>query len=124
MTAAMTPEEAQRLLQESRAKIDAVDCKLVELLNERTRTVEDIGRAKEEAGLPVYEPKREDDVYRNVLAHNGGPLTPDALRRIFERIIDEMRSLQKMRRDGKAPGQETPGQKTPAQKTMDAKGDS
>ena len=97
----MTPEEAQRLLAESRTKIDALDRKLVELLNERTRAVEDIGRAKESAGLPVYEPKREDDVYRNVLAHNGGPLTADALRRIFERIIDEMRSLQKMRRDGK-----------------------
>ncbi len=45
--------------------------------------------------LPVYEPKREDDVFRNVTEHNGGPLTPDALKRIFERIIDEMRSLQR-----------------------------
>ena len=94
----MTREEAQRRLAENRARIDAIDQKLVDLLNERTRVVETIGQAKEAAGLPVYEPKREDDVYRNVLAHNQGPLTPDALRRIFERVIDEMRSLQKMRR--------------------------
>jgi len=36
-----------------------------------------------------------------VLTHNAGPLSPEALRRIFERIMDEMRSLQKMRREGR-----------------------
>jgi chorismate mutase len=94
----MTLEEARKLLAENRERIDAVDRKLVELLNQRTLAVEQIGRAKEAAGLPVYEPKREEDVYRNILAHNDGPLHEDALRRIFERIIDEMRSLQRMRR--------------------------
>ena len=97
----MTPDEAQTMLAESRAKIDEVDRKIVELLNERTRAVEKIGAAKEAASLPVYEPKREDDVYRNILGHNQGPLTPDALRRIFERVIDEMRSLQRSRRVSK-----------------------
>ncbi len=93
----MTEDEAKRLLAECRVKIDGIDRQLVELLNRRTLIVEDIGRAKQSAGLPIYEPKREDDVYRNVLAQNGGPLTADALRRIYERIIDEMRTLQKMR---------------------------
>ena len=93
----MTQEEAMKLLAECRVKIDAIDLQLVELLNRRTRIVEEIGRAKEVAELPIYEPKREDDVYRNVLAQNGGPLSPNALRRIYERIIDEMRSQQKMR---------------------------
>lgn len=96
----MTPEEARRLLAECRGKIDAIDSQVVDLLNRRTQIVEDIGRAKEVAGLPIYEPKREDDVYRNILAHNSGPLSADALRRIYERVIDEMRSLQHMRRDG------------------------
>ena len=95
----MTRDEANRLLAESRAAIDEIDHALVQLLNRRTRAVESIGSAKEAAGLPVYEPKREDEVYRNVLNHNAGPLPPEALRRIFERIIDEMRSLQKMRRE-------------------------
>jgi chorismate mutase len=93
----MTEDEAKKLLAECRVKIDEIDRQLVELLNRRTIIVEDIGRAKTSAGLPIYEPRREEDVYRNVLSQNGGPLTGDALRRIYERIIDEMRSLQKMR---------------------------
>jgi chorismate mutase len=93
----MTGDEAKKLLAECRVKIDDIDRQLVELLNRRTLIVEDIGRAKSSAGLPIYEPRREDDVYRNILAQNKGPLTADALRRIYERIIDEMRSLQKMR---------------------------
>ncbi|MBV8842293.1 MAG: chorismate mutase [Bryobacterales bacterium] len=97
----MTADDAMKLLSECRVKIDAIDAQVVDLLNRRTRIVEDIGRAKEVAGLPIYEPKREDDVYRNILAHNSGPLTADALRRIYERVIDEMRSLQHIRRDGR-----------------------
>jgi chorismate mutase len=93
----MTPDDAKKLLAECRVKIDDIDRQLVDLLNRRTLIVEDIGRAKSSAGLPIYEPRREDDVYRNVLSQNSGPLTGDALRRIYERIIDEMRSLQKMR---------------------------
>ena len=77
--------------------IDAVDVKLLHLLNERTRIVEEIGRVKRGAQLPIYEPKREDQVFENVTSHNAGPLTPDAVKRIFERIIDEMRTIQRNR---------------------------
>src|SRR5258706_7199595 len=85
-------------LEECRAQIDGIDVRILELLNERTRIVAEIGRIKKELGLPIYEPRREDDVYRNVVEHNQGPLTADALKGIFERIIDEMRSLHKMQR--------------------------
>jgi chorismate mutase len=112
----MTPEEARRILAESRARIDAIDVQLVMLLNQRTSVVEDIGRAKDAVGLPIYEPKREDDVYRNVLASNAGPMTADALKRIFERIIDEMRSLQRMRRAQREASPESPDRKTPDHK--------
>ena len=88
----------QKRLGECRDLIDALDVRILELLNERTRIVEEIGRIKKELGLPIYEPRREDDVYRNVVEHNQGPLTAEALKGIFERIIDEMRSLQKMQR--------------------------
>jgi chorismate mutase len=94
----MTREEALRALKESRKAIDALDLQLLELLNRRTRAVEEIGRAKESLAMPIYEPKREEDVFRNVIDHNGGPLTADAVKSIFERIIDEMRTLQRMRR--------------------------
>ena len=93
----MTREVALRALEEYRVLIDAVDLRLLDLLNERTRIVEDIGRVKRTAKLPIYEPKREDQVFENVMSHNGGPLTPEAVKRIFERVIDEMRTIQRIR---------------------------
>lgn len=93
----MTFQEAAAELAAYREGIDRIDLELLALLNERTKIVEKIGKIKQAASLPVYEPKREDAVYRNVLDHNEGPLTTDAVRRIFERIIDEMRTLQKLR---------------------------
>jgi len=86
-------------LAQCRKEIDAVDLKILALLNERTRIVEEIGRIKQEMGMPIYEPKREDDVFHNVTVNNGGPLPADAVKRLFERIIDEMRTLQRMRRE-------------------------
>ena len=93
----MSPEEAARLLDEYRQQIDSLDIRILEILNDRTRIVEKIGAVKREAELPVYEPKREDAVYRNVLDHTTGPLSESAVRRLFERIIDEMRTLQRER---------------------------
>src|SRR5689334_21569035 len=93
----MTREEAITRLEEYRVLIDEIDRRLVALLNERTRVVENIGRVKRGATLPIYEPKREEQVFANVIGSNGGPLTEEALRRVFERIIDEMRSIQRIR---------------------------
>jgi chorismate mutase len=111
----MTQEEAAARLDELRILIDDVDRRLVALLNERTRVVEEIGRVKRLSGLPVYEPKREEQVFANVTGSNGGPLTPEALRRVFERIIDEMRTIQRVRMkatlDGAAPSGKSEGDK-------------
>ena len=82
-----------------RKQIDVLDLQILTLLNERSKVVEEIGKIKEELGLPIYEPRREDDVFLNVLTHNQGPLPPEAVKRLFERIIDEMRTLQRMRRE-------------------------
>jgi chorismate mutase len=84
-------------LDECRVRIDAIDLRLIELLNERTKIVERIGAIKRSLTLPVYEPRREDQVLANVLEHSSGPLPADAIGRIFERIMDEMRNLQKMK---------------------------
>jgi chorismate mutase len=98
----MTVDEARHKLEEFRVVIDDVDRRIVELINERTRIVENIGRVKREAQLPVYEPKREDMVFANITGCNRGPITNEAVRRIFERIIDEMRTIQRvhMQSDG------------------------
>jgi chorismate mutase len=93
----MTREAALTALTLCRERIDEVDCRILDLLNERTRTVEEIGRIKQAAQLPVYEPRREDQVFQNIADHNHGPLSTDAARRVFERIIDEMRKIQRER---------------------------
>ena len=88
-------------LAKCRERIDAVDLRLVELLNERTSIVEEVGQIKKESQMAIYEPKREDLVFLNVTANNRGPLPDDAMRRIFERIMDEMRRVQKQRMEEK-----------------------
>lgn len=93
----MTPDEANEKLSEYRVTIDEIDRRLVALLNERTQVVECIGRVKREARLPVYEPRREEQVFENIFSANQGPITHDAVKRIFERIIDEMRGIQRDR---------------------------
>jgi chorismate mutase-like protein len=98
----MTPDEARAELEKCRVLVDDVDRRIVALLNERTSVVQEIGRVKRQTQMPIYEPKREDQVFANISASNRGPLTDEAVRRIFERIIDEMRMIQRvwMKSDG------------------------
>ena len=91
----MTSDEAKSALANFRSQIDVVDRRIVAMLNERTRIVEQIGCVKRAMSMAIYEPKREDEVFENAIAANSGPLPPEAIRRIFERIIDEMRVVQK-----------------------------
>lgn len=78
-----------------RERIDAIDVALVELLNQRGECARQIGYLKRALHAPIYEPQREVDVLNNVIAHNRGPLSDVAVRRLFERVIDEMRTIQK-----------------------------
>jgi chorismate mutase-like protein len=78
-----------------RKKIDEVDEQLVALLNERARYVLEIGAVKKEMKMPVYEPAREIQIMENIRRWNSGPLADEALQRVFERIIDEGRSIQR-----------------------------
>jgi chorismate mutase len=93
----MDRETAFQALAVLREQVDAIDRQLIELLNKRTSVVEQIGRIKHDAGLPIYEPRREDQVFENVTTHNSGPLTHEGVRRVFERIIDESRQVQRLR---------------------------
>ena len=78
-----------------RKKIDELDRQLVELLSDRARAAVAIGRLKRDTNLPIYEPQRERAVFENVQEVNRGPLPGKDLVRIFERIIDVMRNIQK-----------------------------
>ncbi len=82
-------------IEDWRRRIDEIDRKLVELLNERSRCALEIGRLKRAAALPLYQPEREREVLEGVERANGGPLPDTAIRRLFERILDEARSIER-----------------------------
>jgi chorismate mutase-like protein len=82
-------------IEDWRKQIDELDQKLVALLSERARAAVEIGKLKRNTSLPIYEPDRERIVFENVQAVNPGPLPGRDLVRIYERIIDVMRNIQK-----------------------------
>ena len=86
----MTIDEAKSALAACRLEIDDVDRRLVALLNERTRVVERVGDIKQQVALPVYDPKREEQVFQNSAAANQGPLPDAALRR---RMVTHMETI-------------------------------
>lgn len=83
-------------LEDFRQRIDGIDEHLVRLLNARSACALEIGRIKERDGLAIYQPAREAEVLEKVRQANTGPLDDAALMRLFERIIDEARRLERM----------------------------
>lgn len=83
-----------------RKQIDAIDRQVVELLNARATLAMEIGKAKAAEGMPVYDPQREEEIMQHVTASQQGPMTPQAMRRVFERIIDEIRTVERRVADG------------------------
>jgi chorismate mutase len=67
---------------------------LLELLNERAKCAQAIAEVKKKKMLPIYDPLREKQVFDAVLSKNNGPLSDEAIRRIFECIIAEHRRLE------------------------------
>ena len=82
-------------LSDWRRRIDEIDKKLVELLNARSQCALEIGKLKQAAKIPLYQPDRETEVLANAESNNSGPLTDAAIRRLFERIIDEARAAER-----------------------------
>jgi chorismate mutase len=83
-------------LDDLRKRIDLLDESLVRLLNARAACALEIGRVKRAMGVPIYQPEREAEVLKNVQAANMGPLEEAAIKRLFERIIDEARHLERV----------------------------
>jgi chorismate mutase len=100
------PPDADREIAEWRRRIDAIDDQLARLLHSRSACAVEIGRIKRRLGLPVYSPEREAAILERVGREHRGPLEPTAVRRVFERIIDESRRLERVageEADGPAP---------------------
>ena len=83
-------------LDDLRKRIDLLDESLVRLLNARAACALEIGKVKRALDLPIYQPEREAQVLRNVQGWNNGPLDQAAMKRLFERIIDEARHLERI----------------------------
>src|SRR6266545_2443873 len=91
-------EKRAMTIEELRTRINQLDERLVELLTERANCALAIGKLKHDLGLEVYQPDREAEVLHHVQAHGrqmGSPLEGDAIVRVFERIIDEARRIER-----------------------------
>ena len=82
-------------LDELRARIDAIDAQIVELLNERARCALEIGSIKRTENAAFYVPERERAVYEELAKRNKGPLDNQALSAIYREIISAVRALEK-----------------------------
>jgi chorismate mutase len=82
-----------------RRRIDSIDDQLMGLLNSRSACAVEIGKIKRVLGLPVYSPEREASILERLMRENPGPLDALAVRRVFERIIDEGRRLERLGAD-------------------------
>lgn len=102
-------------LDDWRRRIDEIDRKLLQLLNERSQCAIQVGHIKSASHLPLYQPEREREVLENAERANPGPLPNTAIRRLFERILDEARSVERtaMHPDGTRQEHSEEAQKTP-----------
>ena len=78
-----------------RKKIDEIDLELVKLLNQRSRCAIEIGKLKHQLNVEIYDPRREEEVIGRVWKEANGPLSKEAVKRLFERIIDESRRAER-----------------------------
>ena len=82
-------------LENIRKKIDGVDQKIIELLNERTQLAVEIGKLKKEKGEEVYSPARESEIYKQIDSLSKGPMPKDALKVIYREIMSASLALEK-----------------------------
>jgi len=84
----------QERVRELRERVDEVDRELIRVLNERARIVQEIMALKAEAGAPVYDPRREEEILQRVVELNTGPIYDSSMREIFELILHRIRDLE------------------------------
>ena len=93
----MENAETDTRLNELRERVDEVDRQLIRILNERARIVQEMVAIKDEAGKPLFDPKREEEILQKVAEENEGPIYDSSMREIFELILHRIRDLEVQR---------------------------
>ena len=89
----------QNRIEDLRNRVDEVDRELIRFLNERARIVQEIHALKTEAGKPLFDPRREEEIFRRVAERNEGPIYDTTMREIFELILHLIRDLEVQREE-------------------------
>jgi chorismate mutase / prephenate dehydratase len=87
-------------LDELRRLIDDVDGRMLDLLAERGRLVQQVGELKHHENAPVYRPEREAQILQRLRDRNPGPLSGDAVAGIWREVISGCRELERRLRIG------------------------
>jgi chorismate mutase len=87
-------------IDELRREIDRLDSELLRIFNERASLALKIGEIKKGLSLPVYDPAREKRIFQRMKEENPGPLDDQAIVRLFERVVDESRRLERIKTHG------------------------
>lgn len=90
----MTDAQTQARVQELRERVDEVDLELIRALSERAQIVQELATIKAEAGVPIFDPKREEEILRRAVEKNPGPIYDSSMREIFEFILHRIRDLE------------------------------
>jgi chorismate mutase/prephenate dehydratase len=77
-----------------REHLDAIDARMVAILSERAHLVAQVAEIKKQWHIPVYIPEREAAIIQRLRTINPGPLSGDAIERIYRTIIEEMRNFE------------------------------
>ncbi|MGM0366707.1 MAG: chorismate mutase [Actinomycetota bacterium] len=88
-------DDFKKKLSQFREKINQIDKKLVEYLNERAKVVLEVKRLKEREDVPLYDARREEELINNIVKYNKGPLYNDNIVQIFEAILRNVQILEK-----------------------------
>jgi chorismate mutase len=105
-------QRGEARVEDLRRRIDQIDDQLMKLLNSRSACAVEIGRIKRQIGVPVYQPDREKWILDRAERNNPGPLDSGAVRRVFERVIDESRRLERLAGEDLGTDRERNGQRT------------
>ncbi len=81
-------------IHQCRAEIDEIDAELLKLMNRRVELAMTVGELKRDGGLPLYDPRREEEIIRRAQHTNSGPLDEPAVIKLFRRIIHITRRIE------------------------------